>query len=40
MVDPTLLAKATGWKLSRDIPKGLHSDLANIKTHVEGSAAA
>ncbi|HJS25966.1 MAG TPA: SRPBCC family protein [Actinomycetota bacterium] len=40
MVDPTLLAKVTGWKLSRDIPKGLHNDLANIKTRVEGSAAA
>jgi uncharacterized membrane protein len=39
MVEPTFLAKLTSWKLSRDIPKGLHSDLANIKTHVEGSAA-
>jgi uncharacterized membrane protein len=39
MVQPTFLAKMTSWKLSRDIPKGLHSDLANIKTHVEGSAA-
>jgi Polyketide cyclase / dehydrase and lipid transport len=38
MVEPTFLAKITSWKLSRDIPKGLHSDLANIKTHVEGSA--
>jgi hypothetical protein len=39
MVDPTLLAKLTGWKLSRDIPKGIHSDLVNIKAHLEGSAA-
>ena len=39
MVEPTFLAKITSWKLSRDIPKGLHSDLANIKAHVEGSAA-
>ena len=39
MVDPTFLAKITGWKLSRDIPKGLRNDLANIKAHVEGSTA-
>jgi uncharacterized protein YndB with AHSA1/START domain len=39
MVDPTFLAKITSWKLSRDIPKGIHSDLANIKARVEGSAA-
>jgi uncharacterized protein YndB with AHSA1/START domain len=37
LVEPTFLAKLTSWKLSRDIPKGLHSDLANIKAHVEGS---
>ena len=36
IVEPTFLAKLTSWKLSRDIPKGLHSDLANIKTHLEG----
>jgi hypothetical protein len=39
MVEPTFLAKITSWKLSRDIPKSLHSDLAKIKAHVEGSAA-
>ena len=39
LVEPTFLAKITSWKLSRDIPKGLHNDLANIKAHVEGSAA-
>lgn len=38
MVDPTFLAKITSWKLSRDIPKGIHNDLANIKASVEGSA--
>ena len=38
MVEPTFLAKLTGWKVSKDIPKGLHSDLANIKARVEGSA--
>ena len=39
MVDPTFLAKVTSWKLSKDIPKGIHSDLANIKAHLEGPAA-
>jgi hypothetical protein len=39
MIDPTFLAKITGWKLSRDIPKGIHSDLANIKARIEGSTA-
>ena len=39
VVEPTFLAKLTSWKLSRDIPKGLHSDLANIKANLEGSAA-
>ena len=37
MVDPTFLAKATSWKLSKDIPKGIHSDLANIKAKIERS---
>ena len=37
IVEPTTLAKMTSWKLSRDIPKGLHSDLANIKARVEWS---
>jgi len=39
MVEPTFLAKITSWKLSKDIPKGIRSDLANIKAKVEGSAA-
>jgi hypothetical protein len=34
------LAKLTSWKLSKDIPKGLHSDLANIKAHLEGTPRA
>lgn len=38
IVEPTFLAKVTGWKLSRDIPAGLRRDLERIKTHVEGSA--
>jgi len=39
IVEPTFLAKLTSLKLSRDIPKGLHSDLASIKAHLEGHAA-
>ncbi len=39
MVDPTFLAKLTSWKLARDIPNGIHSDLAKIKDHLERSAA-
>jgi uncharacterized membrane protein len=38
MVDPTFLAKVTSWKLSKDIPKGIHADLANIKARLEGPA--
>ena len=36
-VQPTFLARLTGWKLSRDVPKGLRSDLAKIKAHLEAS---
>lgn len=39
IVEPTFLAKLTSWKLSKDIPKGLHSDLANIKAQLEGHTA-
>ena len=39
MVDPTFLAKVTSWKLSKDIPNGIHRDLVNIKAHVEGPGA-
>jgi uncharacterized membrane protein len=39
MVDPTFLAKITSWKLSKDIPSGIRSDLANIKARIEGPAA-
>ena len=27
------------WKLSRDVPKGFRSDLANIKAKLEASSA-
>ena len=36
IVEPTFLAKLTGWKLSKDIPAGLRRDLVNIKAHLEG----
>jgi hypothetical protein len=39
MVDPTFLAKITSWKLSKDIPRGIHSDLANIKARLEAPTA-
>jgi len=39
LVEPTFLAKITSWKLSKDIPRGIHSDLANIKAKLEGSTA-
>jgi hypothetical protein len=35
MVEPSVLAKITSWKLSKDIPNGIHSDLANIKAKLE-----
>ncbi len=39
IVEPTFLAKLTGWKLSKDIPAGLRRDLERIKARLEGSAA-
>jgi uncharacterized membrane protein len=39
IVEPTFLAKATSWKLSKDIPKNLHRDLTNIKAKLEGTPA-
>jgi len=35
MTQPTLLAKMTGFKIAKDIPKGLRSDLENIKARSE-----
>ena len=34
-VEPKLIAKMTMFKLSKDIPKGFESDLANIKAKLE-----
>jgi uncharacterized protein YndB with AHSA1/START domain len=39
MLEPTFLSKITSWKIKKDIPNGIHSDLANIKAKVEGSGA-
>lgn len=36
IVEPTLLAKGTMFKISRDIPRNLRKDLAKIKEAVEG----
>ena len=35
MLEPTRLAKITMFKISRDLPKGLRSDLDKIKAAVE-----
>jgi uncharacterized membrane protein len=35
IVEPKFLAKLTMFKLSKDIPKGFESDLANIKAKLE-----
>ena len=35
IVQPTFLAKMTSWRLSRDIPKSLASDLQKIKATLE-----
>ena len=37
-VEQKFLAKLTGFKISKDLPKALESDLAKIKSTVEGSA--
>ena len=39
IVQPKFLAKMTSWRLSKDIPKALTSDLAKIKAKLEGSGA-
>jgi uncharacterized protein YndB with AHSA1/START domain len=39
IVEPTFLAKITSWKISKDMPNGFHSDLANIKANLERSTA-
>lgn len=38
-IEPTTLAKITMFKISRDLPKGLRSDLFNIKASVEASTS-
>ena len=36
-VKPSFLARIMGWRLARDEPKSLTSDLAKIKSLLEGS---
>jgi uncharacterized membrane protein len=36
---PSFLAKVTSWRLAKDVPAGLRSDLQNIKTHLDSSGA-
>jgi len=31
---PSFLAKVIGWRLAKDVPAGLRSDLAKIKAHL------
>jgi uncharacterized membrane protein len=37
--DPSTLGKMMSWKLSRDVPKGFRSDLANIKSTLEAAGS-
>jgi len=39
LIEPSFLAKVMSWKVGKDIPKGLHSDLVNIKAHLEAPTA-
>ena len=38
-VQPSFLAKATSWKLSKDVPKSLDSDLTKIRATLEAPPA-
>lgn len=40
LTEPSFLAKMMGWKLSKDIPADLHSDLEKIKARLETAAAS
>jgi uncharacterized membrane protein len=40
LTEPTFLARVMGWRLGRDIPKGLRSDLKRIKNHMESRPSA
>jgi uncharacterized membrane protein len=37
-VEPSFLAKITGWRLAKDVPKALKADLEKIKTKLESSS--
>ncbi len=34
-LDRSFLAKMTGWKISRDLPAGLHGDVEKIKARLD-----
>ncbi len=38
-VEPSFLAKITGWRLSKDMPKALQADLEKIKAKLESSSS-
>jgi len=38
--EPSFLAKITGWRLKKDVPAALRSDLEKIKAHLESTPAA
>lgn len=40
LTQPSFLAKVMGWKLSKDIPAGLRSDVEGIKAHLEAPGRA
>ena len=39
MVQPSFLARVMTWRLGRDIPKSLQSDVENIKANLERSGS-
>ena len=39
LAQPSFLGKVMGWKLSKDIPAGLRSDVEKIKAHLEASGS-
>jgi uncharacterized membrane protein len=38
LTGPSFLARVTSWKLGRDIPAALRSDVAKIKQHLESTS--
>ena len=40
LTQPSFLGKVMGWKLAKDIPAGLRSDVEKIKAHFETAGSA